>query len=387
MTVGAPWDAIVVGAGPAGSAAAAVLAEAGRRVLVLEKDRFPREKVCGELLAPGALASLERIGARQAVEDAGPERMTSGTLHVFGRASIEFPLPAAALGLSRRVFDDLLARRARSLGAEIRFSTRVRSVEGGPGHFAVRHSAPEEDGNDGEERTRVVIGAWGRWDALDRALERSFVGGARYFGWSRDFGGDTSHLAGRVALYLFPGGYCGLSRVEGKMANLAGVVSDAVREETGASWDGVVAFARRANPALDRDLSKMEPGPRGFLGTVPVFFTRKPPVENGILMAGDAAGVLDPFSGQGQAAALSAGILSGEMSVRHLEGSSGAGALPGAYAAAWRARYSRRFVWSALLRRFILDPRWGPAAAGIAGERLVRFGIRRLWAPTGGPIS
>ncbi|HXM76614.1 MAG TPA: NAD(P)-binding protein, partial [Thermoanaerobaculia bacterium] len=55
-----PRDAIVVGAGPAGSAAAAVLASAGRRVLMLEKDRFPRAKVCGEFLSGDALLSLER---------------------------------------------------------------------------------------------------------------------------------------------------------------------------------------------------------------------------------------------------------------------------------------------------------------------------------------
>ncbi len=371
------WDAVVVGAGPAGSAAATVLSLAGRRVLLLEKDRFPRAKVCGEFLSGDALASIERLGARTALEALGPERIEEGSVHPARGGAVHFRLPAPALGISRLRLDDLLARRAREAGAEARFSCRVLSTSGTPrSGFTVRFVS---DDVEEEAVTRAVIGAWGRWDALDRRLERRFLERARFFGWSRDYRGDTSSLAGRVRLYLFPGGYCGLSRVEGGEANLAGVISESERRKTGGDWDDVLRRARRFNPALDADLQAMDTGPRGFLGTVPVVFTAKPATEDGMLMAGDAAGVIDPFSGQGQAAALAAGILAGDTALRLLEGRLPPTLYLSAYERAWRARFARRFAWSAALRRLILGPVLGRIASRFIGERTIRFAIRRLW--------
>jgi flavin-dependent dehydrogenase len=140
----------------------------------------------------------------------------------------------------------------------------------------------------------------------------------------------------------------------------------------------VLAHARASNDALDRTLAALEPGPRGFLGTVPVVFTRKPAVENGMLMAGDAAGVIDPFSGQGQAAALASGLLAGETALAYLEGRLAASDYEAEYRRRWRRRFGRRFAWSAGLRTLMLDPRLGRLAARVGGGRLVRWGISRL---------
>jgi flavin-dependent dehydrogenase len=367
------FDAVVVGAGPAGSSAAAVLADRGRSVLLLEKDLFPRHKVCGEFLSADALPSLALIGAREAVESATAERITRGVLHLASGGAVTFALPAPAIGLSRFRLDDLLSRRARDAGADVRFTARVVSAEPAGDVFRVRFTHRQSER---EATARVVIGAWGRWDALDRAMARGFLGRrARFFGWNRDFGGNSDRLAGRVHLYLFPGGYCGLSRVEGGAVNLAGVVSGEVWKRAGGGWTAVVDGARSGNPALEADLARLRPGPIGFLGTGPVFFTRKPPVENGLLMAGDAAGVIDPFSGEGQAAALASGILVAETAERLLSGELSREECARAYAKAWRDRFGRRFAWSAVFRRLMLNRSIGAVAGRIAGERLVRFAI------------
>lgn len=367
-------DAAVVGAGPAGGAAAIILARRGRRVLLLEKDRFPRPKVCGEFLSSDALPSLEELGVAAAVERSGPERIGRGRIHPRRGPSVSFRLPEPAYGISRFLLDDLVARRARDSGADLRFGARVVSVEpDSSAGFRVRFL---ESRNEREVAARAVIGGWGRWDALDRALERGFLGRRRrYFGWSRDYAGDTSGLAGEVRLYLFAGGYCGLARVEGGLANLAGVLSEKTRERLPAGWEAVCDHARASNPALDADLERLRPGPTGFLGTGPVFFARKPSVENGILMAGDAAGVIDPFSGEGQAAAFASGILAGKTVERFLSGEISSADLPRAYEEAWSERFARRFRWSSLLRSLMLNPKLGGIAGRLAGEKLVRFGI------------
>lgn len=369
-------DVLIVGAGPAGSAAAATLAMAGRRTLVLEKDRFPRAKVCGEFLSGAAREDLRRLGVLAEVE-AGAERIERGFLHLPRGRSVPFELPATALGISRFRLDDLLARRAAAVGADVRHGPRVTSIErlAGSG-FQVRFIS---DGRASTLEARSVVGAWGRWDALDRGLERRFLAGrSRFFGWNRDFVGGGDRLAGQVHLFLFPGGYCGLSRVEGGATNLAGVISERARRRLDTGWDAVVAHARRSSPALDEAMANLREGPGGFLGIGPVFFTVKPPVENGMLMIGDAAGVIDPFSGEGQAAALGSGILAAEILSHGLKGQISMDDVARDYALAWRRRFARSFGWGSMFRQFMLQPAAARVAARVAGPRLVRFAMDRM---------
>ncbi len=368
-------DVLVVGAGPAGSAAALILAEKGCRVVVLEKDHFPRRKVCGAFLASDGVAALARLSVLKDARGARPEIIREGSVHLPGGRSAPLALPAPALGLSRFVLDDLLARRAAAAGAQVRFGARVVSAAGPAGAHRVCWIGP--DGTH-EAQARAVIGAWGRWDALDRSLDRSFLRGRRFFGWSARLQGDSRPLAGRVRLYLFRGGYCGLSRVEGGAVNLAGVASERAMRRAGTGWESLLDAIRRENPPLDRDLRGLDLAPEGFLGTGPVFFTAKPPVENGVLMAGDAAGVLDPFSGQGQSAALACGILAAETTAAALAGAIPMERLARAYGDAWRERFARRFGWSAVFRRLMLSPSVASAAARIAGPQLTSLAIQRL---------
>jgi flavin-dependent dehydrogenase len=370
-------DAAVVGAGPAGSAAAARLAAAGARVVLIEKDAFPRRKVCGEFLAPDGIAALEDLGALDAVVAAGAERIDSGRIHVPGAAPVTFRLHGPALGISRFVFDELLARRAAAAGARLLTGARVLGVEGSPEkEFRLRISESETTFELG---AKIVIGAWGRWDVLDRSLDRRFLSRAgRFFGWNVELEGDSRFLEGEVRLYLFAGGYCGLSRVEGGRVNLAGVISESVRRSLPPGWPAVVEHARQENEVLARDIGSLRPGRDGFLGTGPVFFTAKPPVERGMLMAGDAAGVIDPFSGQGQSSALGSGILAGDTAALALSGGIALARLPRVYAAEWRRRFGPRFAWSALFRRMMLNPGLGSAAARFAGRPIVELAMRKV---------
>ncbi len=369
------YDVLIVGAGPAGSAAAATLAVTGRRVLVLEKDRFPRGKVCGEFLSGSARADLRRLGVLAEIE-AGAEHIERGILHLPRGRSVAFELPATGLGISRSRLDSLLARRAAELGAEVRHGARVTSIDRGTGSaFRARFTS---DGSAHTLEARSVIGAWGRWDPLDRGLRRRFLAGrSRFFGWSRDFVGG-GRLAGQVHLFLFPGGYCGLSRVEDGATNLAGVISERARRRLDSGWDAVVAHARRSNAAFDGAMANLREGPGEFLGIGPVFFTVKPPVESQMLMVGDAAGVIDPFSGEGQAGALRSGILAAEILSRGLDGQISLDDVAGIYARAWRERFSRAFGWGSVFRRLMLQPAAAAVAARVAGPRLLRFATARL---------
>ena len=371
-------DTVVIGAGPAGSAAAAILAEAGIAPLVIEKDRFPRRKVCGEFLSGSARESLVRLDVLAEIAgEAAPIERASVRLR-RGR-SVDFDLSARGFGISRLRLDEILAGRAAERGAEIRFGCRVLAIENeGAGVTRLRLAA--DGGREESVRTRSVVGAWGRWDALDRTLHRRFLArGGRFFGWSRDYEPVPGALEGDVRLYLFRGGYCGLSRVEGGRIHLAGVISEARRRRIPSGWEAAVAHARRDNPALDRDLAALPArSPDGDLGTGPVYFTAKHPTERGALMAGDAAGVIDPFLGEGLAAALASGVLAGETLASALLGRIRMEEAAGLYSLAWKRRLRTRIGWGAALRGLMLHPGAAAFAARIAGNGLAKAALARL---------
>jgi flavin-dependent dehydrogenase len=371
------YDVAIIGAGPAGSAAATFLAKRSRNVLLLEKDRFPRVKVCGEFLSASALESLDRLGAREAIQALNPESIERGLIHLPCSRPISFRLPSPALGLSRFALDDLLVRRAQAAGTEVRFDTRVASIERDSKSFVIRSAGPAG----AEIRARSVIGAWGRWDSLDRSLRRRFLSRpGRFLGWSLDHSGDTSSLAGLVQLYVFPGGYCGLSRVESGLAHLAGLISEKTRSRLGGGWETVVAHARRFHSDLDAQLSRLQPASSGCLGTGPVYFTRKPAFENGILMTGDAAGVIDPFSGEGQSVALASGILAAETVERALAEELSEDQVRRIYGKAWNARFGHRFVWGRLIRQAMLHLSVAMLARRFVGEPIANAALRGLAA-------
>ncbi len=374
------FDVVVIGAGPAGSAAAGLLARGGRRVLILEKDRFPRRKVCGDFLSASAAEALDVLGLRAGIA-AEAEPIRRGTFAVAGGPEIPFRLPEAALSLSRERLDALLASWADTQGAQSCFGAVVRGVEPSPGGFRVRFS---EGPRESRVEARRVVAAWGRWDAMDRERTRPVRQGRgrRFVGWSREFAPDEDGaLAGRVGLYLFPGGYCGLSRIEGGGVHFAGMVDDSTRRRLAPGWDSVVAHARESNRVLDRALDRLTPS-TDFKGAGPVYLAAKPPTQDGALMVGDAAGVVDPFSGQGLACALASGILAATTLEKGFSGALTWDDVPLAYAAAWKDRFRQRFGWSAAFRHLVSRPGIARAAARWAGGRLVRSAIRRL--ETGG---
>ncbi|MHC5054244.1 MAG: FAD-dependent oxidoreductase [Planctomycetota bacterium] len=108
------WDAVIVGAGPAGATCAARLADRGRRVVVLDRARFPREKVCGDSLSPDALRRLARLGVLDEVRASG--HALEG-VHVYSPSRIHLPLGGEFLSIRRRALDAIVARRAVSAGA------------------------------------------------------------------------------------------------------------------------------------------------------------------------------------------------------------------------------------------------------------------------------
>jgi flavin-dependent dehydrogenase len=286
-------DVAIVGAGPAGSTLAALLARRGVSVALIDRDRFPRDKLCGEFLSYDALPVLERLGLSLG------ETPAIARCRVVGRhRTYEFAFPHAARGVSRLLLDDLLLRTAKAAGAEILDGCTATSVS---------RDAVQTDR--GEIRARAVVGAWGRWGRFDQQLQRGFVRdhSHRNFGFKRHYRG--TQLDGTIELYSFDRGYLGVSAVENGITNICGLVHATRLVGHKGRWDTFIDEIRRQEPRLEAMYSRYEPAQEAFLSSEPVIFRARSPIERDIFMIGDASGIVDPLTGSGMAMAIQSALL------------------------------------------------------------------------------
>ena len=282
----ASYDLIIVGAGPAGSACAITAARAGAKVLVLEKDRFPRHKVCGEFVSPESRRLLEHLLNGDRFQD---KPQIHGATIFSGRRVIGIPISPAAQSIPRFELDAALAESARSSGVEVQEEVHVREVCENQIFTVIT-----------TEKTfsaRAVVNATGRWSQLTQkpATPEKWIGLKAHF--------READAPDTVDLYFFDGGYCGVQPVGNDTVNACSLVQASAAH----SLEEVFAL----HPALaqrSRDWKQLFP----TVTTSGLYF-RKPQTEhNGMLLAGDAAGFIDPFAGDGISLALHSGALAAD---------------------------------------------------------------------------
>jgi menaquinone-9 beta-reductase len=283
-------DVLIVGGGPAGAVCAAVCAKAGLRVLVLEKTTFPREKVCGDCINPACWPVLERLEIADLVL-----KLPHAPLHevefanCWGR-SVRFTLPENGpreIAVKRILFDDLLLRHALESGAEIWQGSVVTHVER---EWKVRT---------GQETITApaLVAADGRNSSVARMLD--ILPCSR-----KDRVGMQTHLPvtpafeRRVVLRLLPEGYCGIADVGGGELNLC-----------------LVSRPDRINRLKLRAVKEFQIPPNRVWRTItPLARAAVPAGHGSLLLVGDAARVVEPFTGEGIYYALA----SGELAANHI---------------------------------------------------------------------
>jgi flavin-dependent dehydrogenase len=311
------FDLIVIGGGPAGTAAAITAARAGASVLLLEHGRLPRHKVCGEFVSAEALALLRALLELQAaVVDQAP-RIPAARIFLDSR-QLRAAVDPPAASISRRDLDLALWCAAERAGVETRAQTPAQQVSGAA-PFLVQTAQ-------GSVPARSVIDASGRWSTL---RPRSLPQGRKWLGLKSHF--REAEPPASVDLYFFRGGYCGVQPVGQEVIN----VSAMVRAEAATSLPGVFAL----HPALALRSAGWQPAGE-VVTTSPLLFQAPEPLRNTVLLAGDAAGFIDPFVGDGIALALRSGAAAAQALLPFWRGEI---PLPAA-ALAYRQSYRRMFL-------------------------------------------
>ncbi len=360
-------DVAVIGAGPGGSTLAALLAGSGRQVALIDRDTFPRDKVCGEFLSYDALPLLDELGVLQTILEAGAPEITHCRV-VSRRHTYEFDFPRAARGVSRHLLDDLLYRTAVARGAlplEGRTATAL-----GAGRLTL------DDGT--VVRARVLAGAWGRWGRFDQQLARAFVRDRshRNFGFKRHFHGTPS---GVIELYSFRRGYLGVSSVEGDIVNVCGLVHAKRLAHHKGRWDAFVDQIRNEEPPLDAMYRRVTPAQEQYLSSEPVIFRSRSAVEEGIFMLGDASGVIDPLTGNGMAMAIQSAFLAAPLIEGAFHDRTRA---ENAYRERHQATFAHRITWSRRVAFVLSRPRLlDTLLAGLRGRAVGEFLLRKTRGP------
>lgn len=316
------WDAIVVGAGPGGAAAGILLAERGLSVLVLDRARFPRPKVCGEYLSPEAARILDRLGALKAVEAAGavPLAGMAITAPVGTRVTGRYPMSGPwrgyrdhALAIPRLVLDRVLADRLRETSADFRERHRVTDVLV-DGDRVAGVTALDDAGRAHAWRAPLVIAADGRNSVVARRLGLVSAHPLRRLALMT-YAAGADGLGDRGEIFVDPPAYCIVNPVAPGRANVGLVLPLA---EAAAHRGGLDAFfdarVRGLGHLAARFPALRRVAPVRALG--PLAYRVAPPRHRGVLLVGDAAGFYDPFTGEGIFTALRSAELAAELAVR-----------------------------------------------------------------------
>src|SRR5213080_4102815 len=356
-------DAAIVGGGPAGSTCAAFCAAAGLRTLVLEREKFPREKVCGDCINPAGWPVLQRLELEEEIRNCPHASLDAVEFIAIGGQKLRIDLPRgdnSEIAIKRSLFDHLLLNRARTLGAEIREETTLIGLD---------RTAAKNWRIDIVRETfaaRVVVGADGRNSTVARLRnllprpERERVALQAHIPLPRDFGN-------RIVLQFLPEGYSGQAPVNDNELNLC-LVGTPPTISSLRNW-----AEREFNLSTEQTWRTITP-----LTRAPV-----PVAHENLFFIGDAARVVEPFTGEGIYYALRSGELAANAIVKIIRGEDWQCAIR-KFTRAHRAMYRGRLWINRLARAAVLSPK--PASGFLQVARFRPTILRLLTAKITGPL-
>lgn len=373
------YDACIVGAGPAGATCAFYLARAGRRVLLLEKARFPRDKICGDAVCYGAFAHLREMGVLQEIEEKrqGCWSELGGLVAPSGAGfigdSVEFSGKQLVIAVKRRLLDEKIARAASKAGAELREETSFAGAVREGGAWTVRaegEGAPTF-------RARALVAADGahsnvtRLLGIETPLPDGLCSRAYVKAGTHDFDADG------VAFYvegLLPG-YAALFREADGDLNFCTYIIPGGRariEDLREHHERLL----REHPQISRavgpraQIHKMQGAPLRLGG-------RRRTAYEGLLVVGDAAGHIDPLTGEGIHTAIQGGFLAADELGKALAEDDLSARRLMAYERRWKQAFGEDFRWSARMARiYTRFPIFVEASARV----MQREGAKALYA-------
>lgn len=391
------YDVAIAGGGPAGTSAAIHLAEQGIKVLLAEQKRFPRAKLCGEFISPECINHFERLGVADSISAAQGASLIETSF--YSRRGNKVTVPShwfgsdrVAIGLSRAAMDRLLLERAKDVGVTVLQEAQVSE----PILDAHRVSGMRVRLNDQikECRASITIDATGRTRALARKLtdpnERQR---ARLVAFKTHLR-DAQVAPGVCEIYFYPGGYGGLSNIEGGLSNLCFICAARDVRRFGSDPEQVLKATVLRNSRAAFALAGAQ-YVKPWLSVALESFGRHQLVPaQGLMLIGDAAAFIDPFTGSGMLMALESGAVAAQTIIdcrKRIGDESSFSELANRFRLSYARTFNSRLRVSSWLRRAAFVPRLAEAAMICFGasDRLRRKAAQatRPSLPLEAPVS
>lgn len=284
---------LIIGGGLAGLTAAIHLSKIGLKVTLIEKNEFPKHKVCGEYVSNEVLSYFNELGIN--CEVLRPTHLSRFQLSFMDGKVLESELPLGGFGISRYLLDEFLYKKALENGCNISKDT-AENIVFSENEFTITTT------QNTVFKAEILIGAYGKRSTIDQELKRSFI--SKKSPWLAVKG----HYSGcfpddLVGLYHFKGGYCGISKVENERINICYLAD----YKTFKQHKNIEEYQKNVvlkNPHLKSILDNCEPLFEKPLTISQISFEAKKAVENHMLMIGDTAGLIHPMCGNGMAMAI-----------------------------------------------------------------------------------
>ncbi|MCX6771953.1 MAG: NAD(P)/FAD-dependent oxidoreductase [Candidatus Micrarchaeota archaeon] len=299
------YDAIVVGAGPAGSACACLLSQHGARVLLLDKATFPRDKVCGDAIGGKALNVLSRLGLEGELKKKGFLRNSGLVFSSPNGTEVEIPLAKSGSEMSsgfvcrRLEYDNIVFRRAKKACTALEGAEAIGLLFEGSRVSGVR--AKMSDGSTRDFSANLVVGADGAASLVARKAGVFSAKAAHTCSAVRGYYSGVAGLRGNIEIHFLPEcmpGYFWIFPLSKNEANVGVgmLLSDMLAKK--ANLQDVLAACMK-NPRFGARFSgaRLEGGVGGW--SIPLASARRKCAGNGFVLVGDAASLVDPFSGEG----------------------------------------------------------------------------------------
>lgn len=347
-------DVVIIGGGLAGLTAAIHLALKGQEVTIIEKNKYPKHKVCGEYISKEVLPYFNKLGIYPKTH--GAKTISRFLFSNHSGASLEISLPLGGFGISRYAIDQILYDRAKEVGVTF-IQANVKTIQYENNSFKVTT-------RDNHIETTYVLGAYGKRSGIDVTLSRKFIKNispwlAVKAHYEADFPEDL------VALHNFNGGYCGLSKVETGAVNACYLADyktfkkykdlNSYQKEVLEKNKHLKDFFRIATPLFEKPLTISQ-----------IFFQNKSTVENHILMIGDSAGLIHPLCGNGMAMAIHSAKIASESLLHHIHTNSSRAELEITYTTLWKKTFTKRMRNGAMIQK------------GLFNKNMTRLGVSIL---------
>jgi flavin-dependent dehydrogenase len=350
MELKGSYDMAIVGGGLAGLACAIQLGRQGFSVVLFEKEAYPFHKVCGEYISLESWEFLESLGVP--LGEMGLPLIKKLVLTAPNGKDFHAALPLGGFGISRYKLDSLLAAIAIENGVCLLTETKVDDIQLA-GDFTIRFQS-KADGSS-KVKAQACCGSWGKRGNMDVKWKRHFLQrqdrrlhnyiGVKYHvqaDWPQDL----------IGLHNFKDGYCGISRIEEGLYCLCYLTTADQLKSCGNDIGALQERVLGRNPWL-RKIFKESIILEGFPVTISqVSFHSKTQVEGGVLMLGDAAGMITPLCGNGMSIALHTAKIAAELLGQFAKGNISRSQMEHSYQAQWSAHFAQRLKTGRRLQMF-----------------------------------